>query len=154
MQIAVLGAGSWGTTFASVLAVRNPTLLWSRSPALAREITDQHTNTRYLDGLALPESLRATALLEEAVGCADVLVVGIPTHGFRDILTQATELVEHIAEHDWRGLADQLRVTVSAGLARGASADVDELVQRADSHLYRAKSSGRARLSYDRGVSG
>jgi diguanylate cyclase (GGDEF)-like protein len=66
----------------------------------------------------------------------------------RDILTQATDLVARIASHDWHELADQLKVSVSAGLATGAPADVDELVRQADGHLYRAKSTGRARLMH------
>ena len=67
----------------------------------------------------------------------------------REILTQATDLVSGIAGHDWHELAEHLRVTVSAGLAVGTSAEVDELVRRADGHLYRAKSNGRARLMHD-----
>ena len=86
MKIAVLGGGSWGTTVASLVADRHPTLLWARDAEVARGIDERHTNDRYLPGFTLPESLRATADLAEAAGHAEVLVVGVPTTGFRDVL--------------------------------------------------------------------
>ncbi len=89
MKVTVLGAGSWGTTVATLLAQKNATMLWSRGAEAAREIDQEHTNQRYLSGYPLPESLRATADLAEAVGRADVLFVGVPTHGFREAVEQA-----------------------------------------------------------------
>src|SRR5436309_5930567 len=87
MRIAVLGAGSWGTTVASLLAVHNDCTVWARDPELAREIYERDANSRYLPGFALPSNLKATADLEKAVHDVDLLVVGVPTHGFRVILT-------------------------------------------------------------------
>ncbi|HCO03999.1 MAG TPA: NAD(P)H-dependent glycerol-3-phosphate dehydrogenase [Actinobacteria bacterium] len=89
MKITVLGAGSWGTTVASIVAKRNPTTLWARAGEVAREIDEKHTNSRYLEGFDLPERLSGTSDLEEAVSDADVLVVGIPSHAFREVLEQA-----------------------------------------------------------------
>jgi glycerol-3-phosphate dehydrogenase (NAD(P)+) len=89
MNITVLGAGSWGTTVASLVSKRNPTILWTRSEGTAREIAERHTNETYLRGFALPEGLRGTADLEEAASGADVLIVGVPTQGFRSVLEQA-----------------------------------------------------------------
>ncbi len=89
MRIAVLGAGSWGTTVASLLAVRHDCVIWCRDPELAREIYERDANSRYLPGFTLPPGLKATADLEKAVHDADLLVVGVPTHGFRAILTDA-----------------------------------------------------------------
>src|SRR2546429_4611587 len=86
MRIAVLGAGSWGTTVASLLAGHNDCTVWARDPELAREIYERDANSRYLPGFALPSNLKATADLEKAVHDADLLVVGVPTHGFRAIL--------------------------------------------------------------------
>src|SRR5258705_10370073 len=87
MHIGVLGAGSWGTTVASLLAGRNDCTVWARDPELAREIYERDANSRYLPGFALPSNLKATADLEKAVHDADLLVVGVPTHGSRAILT-------------------------------------------------------------------
>src|SRR5580704_17832991 len=86
MRIAVLGAGSWGTTVASLLAGHHDSTIWARDPELAREIYERDANSRYLPGFGLPPALKATADLEKAVHDADLLVVGVPTHGFRAIL--------------------------------------------------------------------
>jgi glycerol-3-phosphate dehydrogenase (NAD(P)+) len=89
MRVAVLGAGSWGTTVASLTAGRHPTTLWARNAEVAEEIRDKHTNDRYLPGFPLPPRLTATADLEEAVAPGDVLIVGVPSHGFRAVLVEA-----------------------------------------------------------------
>ena len=89
MRIAVLGAGSWGTTVASLLAGRHDCTVWARDPELAREIHERDANSRYLPGFTLPSALKATADLEKAVHDVDLLVVGVPTHGFRAILVEA-----------------------------------------------------------------
>ncbi len=89
MRISVLGAGSWGTTVASVASSRNDTVLWARDPDVADGIEADRENHRYLAGFKLPPRLHATSDLEKAVAVADVLIVGIPSHGFRDVLVQA-----------------------------------------------------------------
>lgn len=94
-HIAIVGAGSWGTAFAAVVATnRLPTLLWARRPELAREINAQHANSRYLPGISLPTTLRATSDLEEAVSRASVVVVGIPSHGFRDKMAEMGGMIQ------------------------------------------------------------
>jgi glycerol-3-phosphate dehydrogenase (NAD(P)+) len=86
LRVSVLGAGSFGTTMAH-LATRNaPTTLWCRRPEVADEINVQHTHERYLPGYSLAPELRATASLEEAVAAADVVVMGVPSHGIREVL--------------------------------------------------------------------
>lgn len=89
MRVTVLGAGSWGTTVASLTSGRNETMVWARDPEVAREINEEHTHSRYLAGHPLSRRLTASADLEEAVGRADVLVMGIPSHSFRETLETA-----------------------------------------------------------------
>lgn len=89
IHVTVLGSGSWGTTVAALAAGNTPTTVWARDPAVAAEITTRHTNTRYLGEHRLPGALDATSDLAEAVGRADVLVVGVPTQGIREVLTAA-----------------------------------------------------------------
>lgn len=89
MRVAVLGAGSWGTTVATLAAARNDTTLWARAPDVAGEIRDEHTNSSYLPGFELPKQLHASSDLEEVVRDADVLIAGVPSHGFRQVLEQA-----------------------------------------------------------------
>jgi glycerol-3-phosphate dehydrogenase (NAD(P)+) len=89
-RVAVIGAGSWGTTVASLTASNAPTVLWARSPELAEEIRVSHTNERYLPEAELHPELGATHSLEEATASADVLVMAVPSHGFRSVLQQAS----------------------------------------------------------------
>jgi glycerol-3-phosphate dehydrogenase (NAD(P)+) len=88
-KVAVIGAGSWGTAVAAIAARNAPTVLWARKPELAEQIDREHRNGAYLPDIDLPATLRATASLEEAVSGADVVVMGVPSHGFRDVLAEA-----------------------------------------------------------------
>jgi len=75
---------------ASICARRGPTLQWVRSQATAKDINDHHRNSRYLgDDVILSDTLRATTDFAEAANCADVVVMGVPSHGFRGVLTAA-----------------------------------------------------------------
>ena len=88
-KIAVFGGGSWGTTVASTCSRRTPTLQWVRSEATAAEINRSRTNTRYLgEGVELSDTLRATTDFTEAADYADVVVMAVPSHGFRAVLTE------------------------------------------------------------------
>jgi glycerol-3-phosphate dehydrogenase (NAD(P)+) len=93
-NVVVLGGGSWGTTVASICARRAPTLQWVRSKETAKDISDNHRNSRYLgDEVVLSENLRATTDFSEAAHAADVVVMAVPSHGFREVLTElAAEL--------------------------------------------------------------
>jgi glycerol-3-phosphate dehydrogenase (NAD(P)+) len=91
IRVAVIGGGSWGTTVAHLAAHRVPTLLWARRGELAEEINTAHSNERYLPGLSLHPDLRATSELAEAVEQADVVVMGVPSQGFRSALEQVAE---------------------------------------------------------------
>ncbi len=83
LRVAILGGGSWGTTVGCLASRNSPTMVWARRATVAEEINREHTNQTYLPGFSLPEELRATDSLEEAVGDADVVIVGVPSHGFR-----------------------------------------------------------------------
>ncbi len=88
-RIAVIGAGSWGTTIASIAAVSTETVLWARRPELAAEINETHVNQEYLPGYELSASLVATSDLAAAVEGIDALVMAVPSHGFRDVFAAA-----------------------------------------------------------------
>jgi glycerol-3-phosphate dehydrogenase (NAD(P)+) len=91
--VAVIGAGSWGTTVAALVAVHAPTTLWVRGAELAVTIDSTHENPQYLPGVALPAELRATDSLEVACTGADVVVMGVPSHGFRAVLSDAAPFI-------------------------------------------------------------
>lgn len=87
LPVAVLGAGSWGTALAALIA-RNghPTALWGRDAEALQAMQARHENARYLPGIALPESLRATADLCEAMADAGLVLVAVPSHAFAETL--------------------------------------------------------------------
>ena len=85
-QVTVLGAGSWGTALAIVLAENgHDTLLWTNRQDQAEEINDKHTNKQYLPETVLPSSLRATTSLEEAARHGGTVVVAVPTKAIREV---------------------------------------------------------------------
>lgn len=93
-NIAVLGAGAWGTALAKVLADKhNPTLLWSHHGDLADRINEERVNARYLPNVELPPNLRATGDLEEALRGAQIVVVVVPSHALRDVIHAARRYI-------------------------------------------------------------
>lgn len=87
-RVAVIGAGSWGTAVAALAATNAPTILWARREELAKQIATDHVNGDYLAELTVPENLESTSDVHEAARDADVIVMGVPSHGFRDVLTE------------------------------------------------------------------
>ena len=84
VRAAVLGAGSWGTTFAKVLVdAGGEVTLWGRRPEVVRSVADRHENTDYLPGVALPPALRATTDPGEALAGAEIVVLALPAQTLR-----------------------------------------------------------------------
>jgi glycerol-3-phosphate dehydrogenase (NAD(P)+) len=89
IRVAVIGAGSWGTTVAAIASVNTPTVLWARRPELADQINSAHVNADYLPSFTLPRDLRATSAIDDAVDDADVVIMAVPSHGFRAVAVEA-----------------------------------------------------------------
>ena len=119
VRVAVIGAGSWGTTVAAVAARNRPTVLWARRPELAERINTAHENADYLPGFVLPGELRATSDMGEAVRGADVIVMGVPSHGFREVIA---ECADHVRA--WVPV-----VSLAKGLERGSLKRMSEVVR-------------------------
>ncbi len=117
-KVAVIGAGSWGTTVAAVAAASAPTVLWARRPALAQSIDTLHENPDYLPGVVLPETLRATASLDEAVAGAALVIMAVPSHGFRTVLTELSGSIP----------ADAPVLSLAKGLEQGTHLRMTEVV--------------------------
>jgi len=92
-HIAVVGAGSWGTTVASTVAQNQSTMLWARRAALAQQITTDHENIDYLRGVALTESLLCSSNLQDVVRDASIVMMAVPSNGFRDVLVEVAKYV-------------------------------------------------------------
>lgn len=89
MKISVIGAGAFGTAMAIAAArAGNEVVLWAHDPEVARAITDTGTNPDYLRGAALGERVRATSDLAEAAAHSDTLFMVVPSHHYREVLTQ------------------------------------------------------------------
>ncbi|WP_270179067.1 NAD(P)H-dependent glycerol-3-phosphate dehydrogenase [Alkalihalobacillus sp. CinArs1] len=92
--ISVIGAGSWGTALAIVLADNNHNVkMWARREDLATEINENHTNEKYLPGITLPASLHATTSLADCVEGAEAILLVTPTKALRDVLPELKGLI-------------------------------------------------------------
>ncbi len=121
-RVTVLGAGSWGTPLASLLAARHPTLLWARRPEIAAEVRARQRNELYLKGLRLDARLGATSDLREAVSQADIVFVAVPVQGFREVLEQASahlrpwipvvSLAKGLEQHSWLRMTEVIRAVL------------------------------------------
>jgi len=90
VRIAVVGAGSWGTTFASLLVEKGLKVsLWARNPQVAETINREHRNPFYLSENPLPSGLRATSSIEELFP-AEVVVLAVPSHVLRSLVRKLT----------------------------------------------------------------
>lgn len=120
IRVAVIGGGSWGTTVAHLAAHNAPATLWARREDTCEEVNSRHTNSRYLDGFGLHPDLRADPDLATVVHNADVIVMGVPSHSFRDTLE---EVAGHIRA--WVPV-----VSLTKGLEQGTRARMSEIANQ------------------------
>jgi glycerol-3-phosphate dehydrogenase (NAD(P)+) len=119
MKAAVLGAGSWGTTFAQVLCdAGTPTVLFSREPDVAKAISGMHENPDYLPGIALNPALDATGDQAEALAGADLVAFAVPAQTLRANLA------------DWAPLLppEALLVSLMKGIELGTCLRMSEVI--------------------------
>ncbi len=94
-QIAVIGAGAWGTALAWHLASRGARVrLWAFEPEVVASIGATRINERYLPGLALPAQIEATASLEEAGHGCEWVLFAVPSHAARAILVKLAPMLQ------------------------------------------------------------
>lgn len=119
MKIAVIGAGSWGTTLADLLAAKGEDVtLWAWEAEVAEQVAHEHRNELFLPGVELSPALKATSDLEQAVRGAGVLVTVCPTHVMRDVLGRAAAWLEPAP----------VVVNASKGIERKSLKRISELV--------------------------
>ena len=117
-RVAVIGAGSWGTTVASHLAHNAPTVLWARRSELADELRTTRRNSRYLPEHRLHDELQITNDIVDAVTDAALVIVAVPSAGFRDVVRS---LALHLEPH-------AVLMSVTKGLERGTGRRMSEVL--------------------------
>ena len=116
----VLGAGSFGTCLAMLLASKGyEVVLWARDERLADAINEHRRNPRYLTEFLLPDNIRATHSLEEAVRGKEVLLSVVPSHGVRDVWTTVAGLLA----------PDALLISASKGLEVGTGLTISQMLR-------------------------
>lgn len=115
-RVAVLGAGSWGTTFAKILADSgNDVMLWARRQELAEDINETHRNSDYLRGISLPSRITATSVMEEAVRNVEQIYVCVPSQSLRENLVLLCPFVQehHIVVSLMKGVEKKTGLRMS-----------------------------------------
>lgn len=119
VNVAVMGAGSWGTTLAKVFADGgNAVQLWARRPELADAITATGVNPDYLPGIALPAAVTATADPREALERADIALFAVPSQTMRGNLAEWAPLLRR----------DATLLSVSKGIETGTHMRMSEII--------------------------
>lgn len=92
-KVAVLGAGSWGTALAMVLADnKHDVRLWGKNEQQIAEINEKHTNHRYLSDVLLPENIKGYLSLEDALQEVEIAVIAVPTKAIREVIQKVAEV--------------------------------------------------------------
>lgn len=119
-RTAVLGAGSWGTALAVHLgAAGRDVTIWGRDAALVDALAVGRANPAYLPGVTLPDGVRATTSLGEALADARYVIVAVPSHGFRGVVREA---VAHLP-------SDAVLVSATKGLEGGTFMRMSEVLE-------------------------
>lgn len=97
-NVAILGAGSWGTAVAIHLAnVGHNVTLWGHSPQHVEQMIEERANSRFLPGIRFPDSLTPTSNLSQCVHDAKQVIIAVPSHAFAHILNQIEQPLEGLA---------------------------------------------------------
>lgn len=89
-SIAVVGAGSWGTAFAAMLAGRHESVaLWAHETEVCADLRDRRENRAFLPGISLPPAIRPTNDLAEAVSGKTTVIFAVPSHHLREVAARA-----------------------------------------------------------------
>lgn len=91
IPVAVLGSGSFGTCLAMLAAREHDVTLWARDAATAETIQRERRNPRYLSDVALPDAVRATGDLAEALRGRELVIIAVPSHGVREVMQEASK---------------------------------------------------------------
>jgi glycerol-3-phosphate dehydrogenase (NAD(P)+) len=121
-KLAVIGAGSWGTTFAKVLADGGAdVVLWARRPEIADEINSSHRNGDYLPGVNLPASISASSDIAEVLAGASQVYLSVPSQTLRENLSEWGKLIP----------SDALVVSLMKGVEKNSGLRMSQVIAEA-----------------------
>lgn len=130
-KIAVLGAGSWGSTLANVLGEHGYDVrLWAHHPEQAEELQQQRTNKRYLDDFTVDEHVTATSDLTQALEDVEMILFVVPTKAIRDMSGKVAAQLQAFAEAG-KTQPKPLIVHASKGLESGTQKRISEILAEA-----------------------
>lgn len=122
VRVAVIGAGSWGTTFGKILADGGAdVVMWARRPEVALEIAEAKRNSSYLPGINLPRSMSATHKLADAVEGAEHVFLSVPSQSLRENLKVIKPLLER---------SDATIVSLMKGVERGSGLRMSQVIEQ------------------------
>ena len=129
-KVTVMGAGSWGTTFAKILAdAGNEVTLWARREDVVEEINEEHRNGDYLPGIDLPSNLCATSDVAVALAGAEQIYIAIPSQSLRASLTEWAPMIDPqaILVSLMKGVEKESGLRMSEIIASVANIDSDRI---------------------------
>lgn len=119
--VAVLGGGSFGTVLANLMAGKGLEVrLWMRNEQAVEEINSTHCNNRYLPGIELDPTLKATTDLQSAVAGSEAVFIAIPSSAFRDVITRAAPFLR----------PEQLLISTTKGIESGTFCLMSQIIQQ------------------------
>ena len=119
MDVAVLGAGSWGTTLAIHLADKGESVrLWEVSEKVAEVLSKKRENTKFLPSIQIPEKILISSSLEEVLNKAQIVVVAVPSHCMR-------EVVRKVGKVKQKGVV----LSASKGIEEGSLKRMSEVIR-------------------------
>ncbi|TWN35081.1 Glycerol-3-phosphate dehydrogenase [NAD(P)+] [Bacillus licheniformis] len=128
-KVSILGAGSWGTALALVLADNQyDVCIWGHREELIQQINEHHENKDYLPGVKLSENVRATTDLEAAVADVKTIIVAVPTKAIREVLAQAVSFINQkaIFVHVSKGIEPDTLLRISEMMKEEIPAELRE----------------------------
>ena len=140
VNVAIMGAGSWGTTLAKVFAdAGNTVTLWARRAELAEQIQDTRANPDYLPDIRLPESVVATHYAERALDSAAIVIFAVPSQTMRDNLEAWTPLLpsDSTLVSISKGVETDTHLRMSEVIAEITGADTDRIAVLSGPNLAR-----------------
>ncbi|QQY78742.1 glycerol 3-phosphate dehydrogenase (NAD(P)+) [Keratinibaculum paraultunense] len=120
VNIGVIGGGSWGTALAILLLNNGHNVdIWMRDSLQIQHVNEFHENKKYLPGITIPSNLKLTNDISKVIHDKQVIVLAIPSHGVRQILNDAKNIVDK----------DQVIVNVAKGIENNTLLRISQIVE-------------------------